>query len=314
MPTRILFYLFLSFSIFKVSAQVTIPLYTGKIPGNLPKIENTERVQSAGSNAELAFSVSEPSLTIYKPVQKDARNIGIIICPGGGYYVLATEKEGKAIAKVFNDMGITAFLLKYRIPDNKKNIDKSLVPLMDAQRAMQLVRKNAKTWDIDPHKIGIIGFSAGGHLAATASTQFNKETISNAENISLRPDFSILAYSVISFADAYTHVGSKENLLKGAALHNNKFYKNYEEAAKFFSPELNITAETPPTFLFHTMSDSVVKAENTIRYFNGLLQKKVANCELIIYPTGKHGIGLHLPQKGEYWPERIHSWLQILYP
>ena len=182
-----------------LSAQVEVPLYD-KIPNSKPSANNETSVTTDGI---LRISkVSVPTITMYKPAVSAKRSAAIIICPGGGYGILAAGHEGSDVAKVFNDWGITAFVLKYRLPDDAIMIDKTIGPLQDAQRAIQLVRQNAKEWNIDPAKIGIMGFSAGGHLASTASTHFEKAVIDNPGKISLRPDFSVLIYPVISFNDS----------------------------------------------------------------------------------------------------------------
>jgi acetyl esterase/lipase len=224
----------------------------------------------------------------------------IIICPGGGYGILAASHEGSDVAKLFTQWGITAFVLKYRLPDDSIMIDKTIGPLQDAQRAIQLVRENAAKWNIDPNKIGIMGFSAGGHLAATASTHFNKAVIDNPGNISLRPDFSILAYPVISFTDSLAHIGSRNNLIG----------KNpSREKIKEFSNELQVTAQTPPAFLVHASDDNGVKPANSISYYEALLKNNVS-AELHLYQKGGHGFGLNNKTTNDKWTERLKNWLQ----
>jgi acetyl esterase/lipase len=191
-------------------AQLTIPLYD-KIPNSKPTI--TKETAETMDGILRIKDVSIPTITMYKAEHPSAKKTAVIICPGGGYGMLAASHEGSDVAQAFNSWGITAFVLKYRLPDDSIMINKENGPLQDAQRALQLVRQNAKLWDIDPGKIGIMGFSAGGHLAATASTHFNKPVIDNPDNISLRPDFSLLIYPVISFTDSLTHMGSRNNLI-----------------------------------------------------------------------------------------------------
>lgn len=296
------------------TAQQTIPLYDGKIPNNKEGIKNTEYAETGDDRVERVFEVSEPTLTVYKPKIQDKRGISIVICPGGGYHILSIDKEGREIAHSLNEMGITAFVLKYRIPSNNKNVDKSVAPLMDAQRAVQLVREQAKRWGIDKNKIGIMGFSAGGHLAAAASTQYINVLIANTLQTSLRPDFSVLAYPVISFDEKLTHKGSRDNLLQDASLKNNKFYTSTEQAVTYFSAEKNITSQTPPAFIFHSQDDNVVNVANSLHYYQQLIENKVPGNQLIIYPSGGHGYGLNLPGKNEKWIERLKNWLDILYP
>lgn len=313
---RSLIFLFVNIFILMhaTSAQQTIPLYEGKIPNNKDNIKNTERTEMGEDRVERVFEVSEPTLTIYKPKVQDKQGIGIIICPGGGYHILSIDKEGREIAHTLNQMGITTFVLKYRIPSDERNTDKSLAPLMDAQRAIQLVRENAQEWGVDKNKIGIMGFSAGGHLAATASVNFNHAVVNNPNNISLRPDFSILAYPVITMNDTYTHQGSSENLFHQNLSSSHKFYTSATQQTKFFSAEENINANTPPAFIFHSQDDATVPVQNAIIYYQKLTDNKIANSQLIIYPSGGHGYGLNLPNKNEKWMERMKNWLDILYP
>src|SRR6185295_7666100 len=179
-------------------------------------------------------------------------------------------------------------------------IDKSIGPLQDAQRAIQLVRQNAAKWNIDPNRIGIMGFSAGGHLAATASTHFTKTVIDNPTSVSLRPDFSILLYPVISFMDSLAHMGSRNNLVGKDA----PAAKVYE-----YSNELQVTAQTPPAFLVHAADDKTVKVQNSIRYYEALLKNGVLS-ELHIYPKGGHGFGMNNKTTPDHWMDRLKNWMQ----
>src|SRR4030095_10804330 len=205
--------LIMSLTICAGQAQVpveTIPLYD-TIPNSKPSVDSEK--SSTAEGILIVSNVSIPSLTIYRPAKMKNNAMAVIICPGGGYSVLAAGHEGSDVAGVLNEWGIVAFVLKYRLPDEKIMIDKTIGPLQDAQRAIQIVRENAKQWNIDPAKIGIMGFSAGGHLASTASTHFIKPVIDNPRNTSLRPDFSVLVYPVISFTDSLAHIGSRNNLI-----------------------------------------------------------------------------------------------------
>ena len=186
----------------------------------------------------------------------------MVICPGGGYWVTSIVKEGFAVAREFNKWGVAAFVLKYRIPNDSSMIDKKIGPLQDAQRAIQLVRMHAKEWNVDANKVGIMGFSAGGHLASTAATHFNHSYIENTNNINLRPDFSIFIYPVISFQDSIGHIGSRDQLIG----------KNPPKPLlDSFSNELQVTAQTPPTFLVHATDDDVVPVMNSIVFYEALL-------------------------------------------
>lgn len=247
----------------------------------------------------------QPRLHLYR-VDSDKPAAAIVILPGGGYGHLAADHEGSQIAKFFNDHGITAAVCFYR-HRGQGNSDKGYghpVPLLDAQRAMRMVRANAKQWNIDPEKVGIIGFSAGGHLASTVSTQFDAGDAS-AENwvdrVSSRPDFAILGYPVISLGEPHTHKGSQRNLLG----------ENPDlELLRSLSNEKAVTAETPPTFLFHTAEDKAVPAENSLVYISALIRAGVP-AELHLFETGRHGIGLGADQPGaKKWPELCVTWLK----
>jgi acetyl esterase/lipase len=243
--------------------------------------------------------VSVPALMMFPSAVPGEKKTAVIICPGGGYARLAASHEGTDVAKVLNEWGITAFVLKYRLPDDTIMIDKSIGPLQDAQRAIQLVRENAAKWNIDPAKIGIMGFSAGGHLAAMASTQFNNSVIVNPQNISLRPDFSILLYPVISFTDSLAHMGSRINLIGPDPP---------VEKIIAYSNELQVTAQTPPAFLVHAGDDKTVKVENSIHYWQSLLKNGVL-AEMHLYPKGGHGFGMINKTTNDKWMDRLKNWL-----
>ena len=193
------------------SAQTTIRLYK-EVPNSKPVADYKEKADTGSDGVIRISKVSVPEITIFKPSKSAGKNTAVIICPGGGYAILAYNLEGTTVANILNNWGVTAVVLKYRLPSDDIMKDKSVGPIEDAQRAIQYVRENADKLNIDPQKIGIMGFSAGGHLASTASTHFDKDYISNPDHISLRPDFSILAYPVISMIDSLTHKGSRNNL------------------------------------------------------------------------------------------------------
>jgi acetyl esterase/lipase len=278
------------------TSQVIIPLYD-KIPNSRPSADKEKSVVADGI---LRISkVSVPSLAMYTAASQNDKKTAVIICPGGGYGILAASHEGSDVARLFNEWGITAFVLKYRLPDDSIMMDKTIGPLQDAQRALQLVRENAGKWNIDPSKIGIMGFSAGGHLAATASTHFSKAVIDNPNKISLRPDFSILAYPVISFTDSLGHIGSRNNLIGKDPS---------PEKIKEYSNEMQVTAQTPPAFLVHASDDKGVKPGNSISYYEALLKNNVS-AELHLYQKGGHGFGLNNKTTADKWSERLKNWL-----
>jgi acetyl esterase/lipase len=242
--------------------------------------------------------VSEPTLTPYLPEKGKANGTAIIIFPGGGYAGLSFAKEGFLIAQEFNKIGVTAFVVKYRLPSDDIMVDKTIGPLQDAQRAIQIVRKRAAEWNIQANKIGIIGFSAGGHLASTLDTHFEKAVIDNKDDISLRPDFALLIYPVITFG-AMAHVGSRENLIG----------KNpSQKAIDLYSNEKQVTANTPPTFLVHAEDDPTVPVQNAIIFYEALLQHKVKG-ELHIFQAGGHGFGLNNIRSKEHWFDWAAAWL-----
>lgn len=281
-------------------SQKIIPLYTD-IPNSI-KTENTEKETHENGGVLIVSNVSVPTLTVFLPTEKKANGTAVIICPGGGYGILAADHEGYAVAKRFNEMGITAFVLKYRIPNDATMPDKSIGPLQDAQRALQLVRMNAKQWHINPHKIGIMGFSAGGHLASTAGTHFDKAVIRNEDHINLRPDFVILIYPVISFTDSIGHIGSRDNLLG----------KNPgEEKIKYYSNELQVTNKTPPTFLVHSKDDDAVKVNNSIDFAAALTAHGVKN-EVYLFEKGGHGYGMNNPTSDIQWMDKLSAWLETM--
>jgi acetyl esterase/lipase len=256
------------------------------------------------TNAVRVSKVQVPDISVFLPGVSARSDKAVIICPGGGYSILAYDKEGEDLAKFWNSKGVTAIVLKYRLPGSKAQIVPHMSPLMDAQRAMRMVRFHAKQWGIDPAKIGIMGFSAGGHLASTLSTHYdagNPDAGDPIERLSCRPDFSILVYPVISFSDDLTHSGSRE-LLAGSDLKLKEYYSN----------ELHVTEDTPPAILIHS-SDDRVNVRNSLAYYEALIDHGV-QAEMSIYHYGGHGYALAL-DKGylSKWPERCYDWLNSLW-
>jgi acetyl esterase/lipase len=223
----------------------------------------------------------------------------VIICPGGGYGILAAQHEGTDVAKFFNGIGVHAVVLKYRIPSAKHQEHKEIAPLQDAQQAIFMVRKNAKKWGIDPGKIGIMGFSAGGHLASSLGVHYNDPKLNFKGNISLRPDFQVLIYPVISFGK-YAHLGSRNNLLSPdttASLIN------------YYSNELQVNAQTPPAFLVHAKDDKAVPIENSEMYLDQLKKFGVPG-ELYVYEKGGHGFGMNNKTSDVKWTALLTKWMQ----
>nr|WP_068891204.1 alpha/beta hydrolase [Pedobacter panaciterrae] len=258
---------------YKIKAQQIIPLYLDTVPGSKVNLSKEE----------------QPTIEVYLPAKEKATGTAVVIFPGGAYTFLAYTEEGTTIAKYFKEKGIAAFVVKYRLPRNETMRDKSFGPLMDAQQAIKTVRSKATGWNLDSKKIGVIGYSAGGHLASTLGTHFTKSYIPNKENTSLRPDFMILVYPVITMGDSLTHMGSKISLLgmdPGKA------------KVDQFSNELHVTKETPPAYLIHAGDDGLVDVNNSIVFYQAL-QKKNVDAELHLFPKGNHGFTQRLPM-GEW--------------
>lgn len=279
-------------------AQTEIPLYK-TIPNSIPSA-NKERSETDKAGIVRTYDVSQPTLTIYLPPAKKATGTGVIVVPGGGYGLLAIKHEGHDVAKALNDMGIAAFVLKYRLPDDSIMTDPSIGPVQDAQRAIQIVREKAKEYGIKSNRLGILGFSAGGHLASTAGTHFDTNYIDVSRKTNLRPDFMVLIYPVISFTDSLMHKGSRTNLIG----------KNPSaEKIKTFSNDQQVTAKTPPSFLVHAKNDKGVVIQNSRQFYAACLKHYVP-AELYEFEEGGHGFGLINPTSDVKWMDLLKIWLQ----
>jgi len=283
-------------------AQVSVKdLWPDGIPG---AIMNDNYIEKATLNEGLVTrfeKVTEPALFVYLPPAEKSTGTAVLICPGGGYSVLAFDHEGHAIARWLNDNGVAGIILKYRLPSDLIMEDKSIGPLQDAQEAIRTIRRNTVEWNIDPGKIGVIGFSAGGHLASTLSTHFAESVYGVKDTISARPDFSILIYPVITMNESFTHAGSRKNLIGE---------NPSEEAIKHFSNELQITGKTPPAFLVHSADDDAVPVKNSTIYYEGLVKYSIPS-ELHVFQKGGHGYGLAVKQDTQSaWPELCLRWLK----
>ncbi|MDD4921231.1 MAG: alpha/beta hydrolase [Bacteroidales bacterium] len=280
-----------------LTAQQTINLYPATIPNSKP-YKMKEIVMQINGQFNGYRSISEPTLTICLPEKSIATGAAVVICPGGGYGVNCFQGEGNNIAEVFIRKGIAAFILKYRLPSDSIMVDKSIGPLQDAQQAIKTVRQRAAEWNINPAKIGIMGFSAGGHLASTAGTHFDKSYIPNNEKISLRPDFMILVYPVISMKNEIKETGTHDRLLGKSP---------NAEQIMLFSNEMQVNANTPPTWITHTGDDKIVPVENSIRFYQALIKNNVP-AEMHLYPKGNHGFVLHIPT--EKWMQPVFDWMK----
>lgn len=283
-----------------LQAQEILDLYPGKIPGAKPVPATYKEIDVVkDGKITSGTKVSRPTLTMYQPEASKANGTAVIICPGGGYSHLALGHEGEDVARKFNEYGVTAFVLKYRLPSDSIMTDKSFGPLQDAQQAIYLLRKNAAAWKINPSRIGIMGFSAGGHLASTLTVHYADVKIENKEKLSLRPDFAVLIYPVLSFISS-PHTGSVKNLI-GA---------NGSDAQKeYFSNERHADANTPITFMVHANDDATVPVENSILFNQALVKNKVP-VETHLYQGGGHGFGLNNKTTTDQWFDKLTAWMK----
>jgi acetyl esterase/lipase len=270
----------------------SFPLYgDAPIPNSKPGPD-----EETGADKGWIQKVSRPTIQVYLPAKARATGAAIVIIPGGGYAGLTWDFEGLQQASYFIDHGIAAFVVKYRLPSDQTMVDKSIGPLQDAQQAIRFVRQHAAEWNLDPDRIGAIGFSAGGHLASTLATHFDKDYIDNPDHISLRPDFLVLVYPVISMDEKITHMGSRVGLL---GEHPS------EEKIRLFSNELQVTKDTPPTLLLHAADDRLVDVANSVVFFDALRHAGVP-VEARLFEKGQHGFFL-LPR--DRWQGAIIDWL-----
>jgi acetyl esterase/lipase len=274
-------------------AAEEIPLWPEGVPG--AREGTTPETVGEGERIE---NVHSPSLTYYPAPSAEGQNAAVIICPGGAYRLLSFAKEGRVPAEWLNSLGISAFILKYRLREYGHP-----APLRDGLRAVRLVRSRAAEWRIDARRIGVMGFSAGGHLAASVATMFDSpegRTGSPLDDVSARPDFAILVYPVITLKDPSAHRGSRENLLGSAPP---------DDLIEEMSAENRVTAQTPPTFLVHGGTDSSVPAENSLLFYAALRRLGIS-AELHIFEKGPHGFGLN-PGFGPIseWPRLCAAWL-----
>lgn len=303
-PSKYYFLFFMFLSIQNIFAQEeTIELWpAGKVP-NSTGVVLQDKMENQRQSA-----VGTPCVYVYMPGRELFNGKAILICPGGGYGRESMYLEGHDIAKVFNTMGVAAFVLKYRLPQGANVVPEQSykAPLQDAQRALKIIRSRAGEWKIDPNKIGITGFSAGGHLAASAGTLFKTNDWSNIgdaiDRFSCRPDFMILFYPVISMDKSVTHGGSLTNLLGK---------NSNEELLNLFSCEKHVTSETPPAMFILADNDKAVPSENSLAFYQAMRKNNIP-AALHIFTKGGHGFGL--PAKGEatIWPQLVKEWLTAL--
>lgn len=271
------------------------PLYK-TIPNNITSKNQESESDTVG--ILIVEKVSIPSYQYFRVANDNTKRPCVIICPGGGYALLAASHEGTDVAKYFNSIGVNAIVLKYRLPNDNNQIDKSIAPLQDVQQAFYIARLNADKWGIDKNKIGVMGFSAGGHLAASMSSHYSDSKINVDSKINLRPNFQILIYPVITFKD-FGHLGSREQLIG----------KNPSpEEIVYYSNELQVNANTPPAFIVHAKDDDVVPVKNALEYSKALKQHHVP-VNLVLSDKGGHGFGMFNSKTDKQWPPMLKDWL-----
>lgn len=292
----------LLFSIITKAQNFVIPLWDGNMP-NYQEIGEVERLKSKSSTEHYKI-VTKPDISVFLPSKNNRTGQAVLVIPGGGYQAIVHIWEGEDIAKWLNSYGIVAIVLKYRLPNAKSNIIGHKSPLLDASRAMKIIRENSEKWSIDKNNIGVMGFSAGGHLASTLGTHFdeNENQLSDRiDSISSRPDFMVLMYPVITMDERFTHMGSRNNLLGD---------NPSTELVDYYSNEKQISVETPTTLIFHTSDDAVVSVENSTAFYKALKDKNI-DSEMHIFQHGKHGFAL-ANGKGylELWKNICIEWLR----
>lgn len=277
----------------------TIPLWSGEIPNAKISTNYNEIKVFKDSIFYSTSNVTLPTISVFFPEEVKSNGTSVVICPGGGYSHLAVDKEGFKVAKWLNKLGITTFVLKYRLPNDLIMKNKIVGPLQDAQEAIRYVRRNAIKWNLNSEKIGIMGFSAGGHLASTLSTHYMDKVYDVTDGVSAKPNFSILIYPVISMNSKITHKGSRNNLLGE---------KPTNVLIEKYSNELQVNSNTPKTFLIHATDDKVVPVENSINYYLALKNNQVS-AELHLFENGGHGFGLGIEETSKSWTTLLQNWL-----
>ena len=298
---RVLFLSFLFFisSLVAYPQDVVIKLFPDGIPGEKYNSKYKEKIHAPRRHWGWMTKTTQPEIFVYLPQKEKATGAAVIVCPGGGYRLLAINKEGHEIAKALAERGVAGIVLKYRLPSDEIMLDKTVGPLQDAQEAMRETRRRATEWDIDIDKIGIMGFSAGGHLAALLSTLYN-DKVYNDDGTNARPDFAVTVYPVITLDKEYTHKGSRDCLLG---------INPSDELVERFSNEKNVSPSTPPTFIIHAKDDKTVPLKNSLEYDKVLLENDVKR-ELYLYEKGGHGFGTNNTKSDASWMDLCISWLK----
>jgi acetyl esterase/lipase len=286
-----------------VAEPVVVPLWPGGSieSRGLHEAEEIKDYGGPGHHDRSVRNITEPDLEIFHAAKPNG--CGVVIIPGGGYYAETMDMEGRDVARWFNSIGVNAFVLKYRLPNTTSHRFGPEVPLRDAQRALRLVRSHAEEWGVQSDRIGVLGFSAGGHLASTLGTHFDGGDTSATnlvDRASCRPDFLVLGYPVISMGATITHGGSRNELLGP---------KPSADLIERFSNELHVTTNTPPVFIFCANDDHAVNVDNSLCFYNAARAAGVP-AELHIFEQGGHGFGMKPNNRaGTSWPPLVESWL-----
>lgn len=285
-----------------ITESSSLMVWTEGVPGSIDDPGYRTDTIFVDESSPRILKVTNPTLEVFHAPVEKSTGTAVVICPGGGYGRLAIDHEGYKVAAWLNENGITGIILTYRLPSDAIMEDKSIGPLQDAQEAVRIVRRHSGEWNIDPARIGIMGFSAGGHLASTLSTHYNELVYPPADETSARPDFSILIYPVITMNMDFSHRGSRENLLGKDPP---------SELVQRFSNELHVGPDTSPAFLVHSSDDRSVLPENSIRYMQALMENDIP-AELHLYESGGHGYGLGKSHRTEStWPDACLNWLRL---
>ena len=279
-------------------SQKTVPLYKGTIPNSKP-FKDIETTTRDNSGFVILRDISIPTLTIFLPPKHKATGAAVLICPGGGYWVNAIKHEGTDVAAYFVAHGIAAFVLKYRLPDERWMENTAIGPLQDAQQALLLIRSGAAQWGVHPGRIGVMGFSAGGHLASTLGTHYGNTVIPNKDSVSLRPDFMILVYPMITCDTAINGKGIVQKLLGKTAA---------ADLIKAYSNETRVTGKTPPAIIIQSTDDNL-SVQNSLLFYEALVRNKVP-AEMHLYQGGGHGYGMINKTTKDRWMERCVNWME----
>lgn len=271
-----------------------MPLYEGAIPNSIAR--PIQEFAASVSGGHVGSRTPRPTLQVWQPAASRNSHTAVLLFPGGAFMFISRDWEGERIARELADRGITAVIVNYRLPSDATMKDKSIGPLQDAQQALRVVRQHAAEWDIRADRVGVMGFSVGGHVAAMASTQFRQALVPNPDNISLRPDFAVLVYPLISMQPALTHMESRTNLLG----------KQPSEAqVRRFSADLQVSQQTPPTLLLAPSDDTVVDVGNSLAYYEALRRQRVP-AGLVLLPDGGHGFFMTARNR---WLDPLWDWL-----